>query len=55
MWQEIIVALIGLSTIAYAGWKAYRFFSGTKQKSNPCSGCTGCALSQMAERKQHLR
>ncbi|MDL2244520.1 FeoB-associated Cys-rich membrane protein [Parabacteroides sp. OttesenSCG-928-J18] len=52
MWQEIIVYLIGVLALAYAGWKIYRLFRRSKQTNNPCAGCSGCAFAEEARKRK---
>lgn len=42
MWQEIILALIGIFVIAYVGRKIYALLA--HPSSSTCGGCTDCPL-----------
>jgi hypothetical protein len=50
MWQDIIVSIIGLSTLVILIRKLVLFFT-KKQKANSCVGCPGCGLKN--ELKRH--
>ncbi|MDH6342561.1 hypothetical protein M2480_001183 [Parabacteroides sp. PFB2-12] len=52
MWQEIIVYLIGILAVVYAGRKIYCLFRRSKQKNNPCAGCSGCAFAEEARKRK---
>ena len=44
MVQTILVAVILLAAVGYAGWHVYSAFT---RKKDPCCGCEGCALKDM--------
>lgn len=46
MWQEIAVLIIGLIVVFYVGMKIYKFILHPPKASDPCHGCTGCALKE---------
>ena len=44
MVQTILVAVILLAAVGYAGWHVYSAFA---RKDEPCCGCEGCTLKDM--------
>lgn len=46
MWQEIVIILIGIATVAYMGWQIYRWIAKTRKSNDPCCGCSGCSLKK---------
>lgn len=56
MWQEIILALIGIFVIAYVGRKIYALLA--HPSSSTCGGCTDCPLrinAKPASRKRLIK
>jgi len=49
--QGLIVAITLLAAVAYIGWRTY---SALARAHDPCHGCQGCALRDMA-RKSHSK
>ena len=47
MLQTVAVILIVLTAVGYAVWLAVRSF---RQASDPCAGCSGCALKATKDR-----
>ncbi len=48
MFQEIIIAVIGVTVLAVLGWKVYCFFT---KPAETCCNCTGCALADNCNKK----
>ncbi|NCC10283.1 MAG: hypothetical protein EOM31_07205 [Bacteroidia bacterium] len=52
-WQEIVVALLLLGSLVYAGYKLYLFFRGIRKNDNPCENCvSGCELRDMMDKRR---
>ena len=49
--QGLIVAITLLAAVAYIGWRTYLALA---RAHDPCHGCQGCALREMA-RKSHSK
>ena len=47
MIQNIIVALIILAALVYAGYSLFRSIQPGKKAINACGGCKGCELKNM--------
>lgn len=46
MWQEILVAFIGIAVLAYVARNIIRMF--TRKNTSPCAGCAmGCPLKDV--------
>ena len=48
MLQYIIVGIVVVAAAGYLCWRAWQSLSG---KSDPCAGCSGCALSDVKRRQ----
>jgi len=47
MWQEIAIIIIDIATVLYIGFKLYKTFMHPPKSSDPCCGCSGCALKEI--------
>ena len=45
--QAILTYLILIAAVGYALWRAY---VAIRQSSDPCYGCSGCALKEVQKR-----
>lgn len=51
MWQYIVLAIVILSAIGYV---VYRTWQSFRVASDPCHGCSGCAIHDQLKKKQKL-
>ena len=51
MWQYIVLAIVILSAIGYV---VYRMWQSFRAASDPCHGCSGCAIHDQLKKKQKL-
>ena len=49
MWQYIVLAIVILSAVGYV---VYRTWQSFRAASNPCHGCSGCAIHDQLKKKQ---
>lgn len=48
MWQYIVLAIVILSAIGYV---VYRTWQSFRAASDPCHGCSGCAIHDQLKKK----
>ena len=51
MWQYVVLAIVILSAIGYV---VYRTWQSFRAASDPCHGCSGCAIHDQLKKKQKL-
>jgi len=52
MWQYVVLAIVILSAIGYV---VYRTWQSFRAASDPCHGCSGCAIHDQLKKKQKLK
>ena len=51
MWQYVVIVVILISAIGYV---LYRMCQSFRAASDPCHGCSGCALHDKLKEKQKI-
>ena len=49
MWQYVVLAIVILSAVGYV---VYRMWQSFRAASDPCHGCSGCAIHDQLKKKQ---
>lgn len=45
--QLLVVCLVLMGALGYAGWRVY---TAIRSKNDPCYGCDGCQLKELKKR-----
>jgi hypothetical protein len=50
--QLVMVAIIGVVAVVYAGYQVYRLVVRIRRGNNPCAGCNDCAFKKQINNKK---